>query len=288
MTERRGQMRSIDRGSPIPYYYQLQEILKQEIDNGRWQPGQLLPSEAEMTAIFGVSRSVTRKALDILEGDGQVHRVKGKGTLVAQPKFRYEAIAMAREWGVADVVEPALASVVALQRVAVSGHVGRLLDLKAGADVFELTFVHSVDGVPSSLAQMFLRTDATPALADTSIPVLVEGGANAADQLQDLYGLNIAESRLTIEATRANRFEAEKLDIETDSPVFLVASVDVDPDDNAVSFTRSVVRGDQFRFTAVVRRKDGDPSLVAPAFDAVRSPWFTDHHGNYAEPPNGG
>lgn len=283
MSDRRDQLRGIDRSSPIPYYYQLQEILKQEIDSGRWKPGQLLPSEAEMTAMFGVSRSVTRKALDILEGDGQIYRIKGKGTLVAQPKFRYEAIGIAREWGVGDDVQPTLSHVVAAQRVPVGGHVGRLLDLSPGTDVFELTFVHAVDGSPASLAQMFLRTDATPGLAEATLPVLVEGGANATDQLEDLYGLAIAASHLTIEATRANRFEAELLDIDIESPVFLVASIEVDADEEPVAFTRSVVRGDQFRFNAVVSRSEGNSPMLAPAIDAVRSPWLSEPRDDTVE-----
>ena len=32
-----------------------------------------------------MSRSVTRKALDLLEGEGRVLRVKGKGTLACSP-----------------------------------------------------------------------------------------------------------------------------------------------------------------------------------------------------------
>lgn len=36
----------LDRSSRVPLYYQLQEVLKQDIDAGYWQPGQLLPSEA--------------------------------------------------------------------------------------------------------------------------------------------------------------------------------------------------------------------------------------------------
>jgi hypothetical protein len=65
-----GPARPIDRSSPVPYYYQLQEILKEEIERGRWGPGDMLPSEAEICALFGISRTAIRKALDVLESDG--------------------------------------------------------------------------------------------------------------------------------------------------------------------------------------------------------------------------
>ncbi|HUY24173.1 MAG TPA: GntR family transcriptional regulator, partial [Candidatus Saccharimonadales bacterium] len=94
--------RSIDRATPIPYYYQLQEILKEEIERGTWQPGDLLPSEADLGQRFNLSRTVIRKALDVLEADGDISRVKGKGSIVAQPKFRWEATAGARDWRLAN------------------------------------------------------------------------------------------------------------------------------------------------------------------------------------------
>jgi len=56
----------LNRSSPVPLYYQLQEVLKQDIDAGYWQPGQLLPSEGELSTGLGVSRTVIRGALDVL------------------------------------------------------------------------------------------------------------------------------------------------------------------------------------------------------------------------------
>ena len=42
----------IDRSSPIPYYHQLQSILREGIAQGLWKPGDLLPSEATMISLF--------------------------------------------------------------------------------------------------------------------------------------------------------------------------------------------------------------------------------------------
>ncbi|HMJ97600.1 MAG TPA: GntR family transcriptional regulator [Thermoleophilaceae bacterium] len=244
---------SVDRSSPLPLYYQLQEALKQEMEGGRWKPGELLPSEAEMTAMFRVSRSVTRKALDILEADGQVYRIKGKGTVVAQPKFRYEAVAMAAEWTDTGDMDLNLSKLVGAQRVSVGGHAGRLLDQAPGDDVFELMFVESVGDVPACFTQMFLRPEATPALAEVELPELVEGDAEALVQFRDRYGLSLTESHLSIETTRANTFEADLLDIEGGSPVFLVAALDVGPENKPVAFSRSIMRTDHIRFSVVTR-----------------------------------
>lgn len=268
-------MPSIDRASPIPRYYQLQEILKQEIDDGRWKPGELLPSEQEMSELFGISRTVIRQALDILEGDGQVIRIKGKGTVVAQPKFRFEAIEAAADWSMGEApAQLLLATVVVNHRVPAGGYIGGLLGLAAGTDVNEIVYVQTVDDVPASLHQMFLSVDATDQLA-AGQPEFQVGGADLTSQLRDRFRLNLVESRLTIEATRTNPYEAELLDIDEDMPVFLVGSLEFDAEERPVAFSRTIVRSDHFRFTSVLRRSGEsiDPLSYAYTTGANHPTW---------------
>jgi GntR family transcriptional regulator, N-acetylglucosamine utilization regulator len=252
-------LRPVDRRSTIPFYYQLQEILKEEIEDGRWQPGELLPSEARLGLMFKVSRTVIRQALDVLEADGQVLRVKGKGTVVAEPKFRYEAVAAAHDHTQPEVDATAsLARILDVRLVSAGGQIGRLLQVTANEDLFEVTVVHAVGPTPASLVQMFLRVDSSArmrqAATDQNLQLQV-AGPDLLAQLTDSYGVAIVESQLTVEATRANDFEAEMLGLPLGTPMFLLSSVELAPDDVPVAFTRSVVRSDQFRFSLVLRRR---------------------------------
>ena len=53
--------------------------------------GEALPPEADLCATYGVSRTVVRQALAILEQDRQIIRVRGSGTFVAKPKVEQRA-----------------------------------------------------------------------------------------------------------------------------------------------------------------------------------------------------
>ena len=73
---------SIDRDSKIPLYEQIYILLKQDILNGKYENGDLLPSERELCVKFGVERITVRKSLENLAAEGLVVKIAGLGTRV--------------------------------------------------------------------------------------------------------------------------------------------------------------------------------------------------------------
>ena len=55
--------RELDRSSPIPYYFQLQQILRELIEQGEPKEGERLPGEHQLCESFAVSRTVVRQSL---------------------------------------------------------------------------------------------------------------------------------------------------------------------------------------------------------------------------------
>ena len=72
----------INREVPIPYYYQLEGLLRDQIRRGSWQAGQKVPSEKQLCEFYAVSRTTVRQAVSHLVGEGLLYHVKGKGTFV--------------------------------------------------------------------------------------------------------------------------------------------------------------------------------------------------------------
>jgi GntR family transcriptional regulator len=254
----------LDRHSPVPLYYQLQEVLKEDIDAGNWQPGEILPSEAELESALGVSRTVVRKALDVLEADGQVVRQKGRGTVVAPPKLLYDAVAAAQEWRSADASgRPVLSEVIDVRLVVAGGNLGKLLGVPADARLFEITAVAAVEG-PVSLTQAYVRCDASEVLraaSDNGSPLPLEvGGPELLAQLAGRCGLDLRRSDLTIETTTANEFERDHLSVRGNATTVLVSMVVRGAGDTPLAFLRSVVRSDSFRFTVSVPHEAGAPA----------------------------
>ncbi len=77
--------RTLNKEIPIPLYYQLKEILLEEIKQAA--PGTSLPTELELCEQFDISRPTVRQAINELVVEGYLTRMKGKSTLLLNPKF---------------------------------------------------------------------------------------------------------------------------------------------------------------------------------------------------------
>ena len=60
----------IDKHSPIPYYYQIEEWLRGLIANGQLEPGDMLADEITLAGQLGVSRMTVRHGLNHLANEG--------------------------------------------------------------------------------------------------------------------------------------------------------------------------------------------------------------------------
>ena len=267
-TPRQRDMRAIDQNSPVPYYYQLADILREEIDAGRWSVDELIPAEGSLTVIFGVSRSVTRKALDVLEGEGRVLRIKGKGTIVTKPKFSYGAVDAAGNWYTPRSNSVTLGEIISAGRVPAGGNLARLLDISPRSELWEIVLTHNLDGTVTSLTQMYLRVQGT--LTVSGPPEFEEGGPDIIHQLAAKYGVEVTDSKLEIDVTTASDFEAENLGVAVGSAVVQVSSVDSDAQGRLVGFVRTVNRMEHFFFAVDMHRiseKVGRRSATEMAVD---------------------
>lgn len=79
------QLGRIDRLNDRPPYRQIADHLRAAIDTGELEPGDQLPSEAELKDHYGVARMTARQAIQELRTEGRVVAEQGRGVFVRQP-----------------------------------------------------------------------------------------------------------------------------------------------------------------------------------------------------------
>lgn len=241
----------LDRGSFVPLYYQLQEHLKEMIEAGRWRPGERIPSEPELCRAYGVSRTVVRQALAILEDDRQVVRERGRGTFVAPPKLEQRVGGLSR---LLDAPRPDTTRIRVLDVREVRGErsVASALHLAPGSRLARFATLLEIGGRPLAITYSFFRAEGVRRLRE-----LVEPGADLDRSivLRD-FGIELEHSTVAIEASLCGKFEAEVFGVPHRSPVFLARCVEHRRRGRAVvpfEVARVEYRGDIVQFALELR-----------------------------------
>jgi GntR family transcriptional regulator len=245
---------TIDKASPVPYYYQLLQLLERAIASGTLAPGEKIPTEAVLCARYGVSRTVVRQALSDLDRTGLVTRHKGKGTFVAAPKVS-EFVAQSLTSPHEDLTargERLDTKVLRLEVEPVSPHVAQMLALPESDRIVLLERLRFLRGeplvvttahMPYSLCAPILDLD----MSDRSLFETYEGE----------LGHKLHRGTRAIESRAASAEVAEQLGVAEGSPVLVFSGVTYLEDGRPIEYFVGIHRGDRSRFETELFRPTG-------------------------------
>ncbi|WP_205018731.1 GntR family transcriptional regulator [Streptomyces sp. HB132] len=144
-------------------HHDIADDLRQQITTSGLQPGERLPSEADLAERYKVSTVTLRKALAVLQGEGLVAKMHGKGNFVSRP---HRKILYVGGWGTLDpwaAAEPALRVTVRSTIVPAQAHLTKLLKVPTGSPIVETTCLSHEGESPHGLAHIYTPRDLVPA-----------------------------------------------------------------------------------------------------------------------------
>ncbi|MGN6813512.1 MAG: GntR family transcriptional regulator [Thermomicrobiales bacterium] len=237
----------------MPRYQQLKELIREHVAKGEWRPGDLIPSERELSERFGVSRMTARQAITEVTNDGLLYRQQGKGTFVAWPKIAQQLSALTGFS--ADIQARGQrpgARVIEAQMVAVEPHAAIRLHIRPGQRAFRLYRVRLADAEPLALERVLISFFGCERLLDEDL------AANSLYQLLETrYGLPPVEAEQEIEAGLASEDDAQLLGIAPGSPVLLLRRTTYTTGHQPIEYAESVYRGDKYTFQVRLQRSAG-------------------------------
>jgi GntR family transcriptional regulator len=242
----------IDPNDFLPRYYQLANILRESIANGKFEAHQSIPSERQLETIYSVSRTTIRQAIDLLVRQGFLYREHGRGTFVSPQKLQK---------GISELTS---FSEDMKQR-----------GLNPGQKILEIGFVDPPGKVcqrlelPQDHGQVLrierLRLgDSVPMGVQTSYYNLPDGGDITREELeeygsiyrilQEKFHLIPTEADETLEVTLATPREASLLQIEAGSPLLMSERTTYSQYRRVIEFVKILYRGDRYRYYAKLTR----------------------------------
>ena len=150
------------RSAAAPYHRVKQHLLD-ALAKGRFPPGALMPSEADLVERFGVSRMTVNRALRELQAEGLIERVQGVGTFAAQ-LHRVSSTLTIRDLHdeISDRGHRHEARVQLARQEAAPAALAQQLGLAPGAPVFHTLIVHSEEGVALQCEDRYVNPACAP------------------------------------------------------------------------------------------------------------------------------
>jgi GntR family transcriptional regulator len=248
----------------VPLYWRVLAAIRSRITSGELPPGSRIPSEPELIAQYGVSRTTVREAVGRLVQEGLLIRESGRGTFVAAAAPRQVEQQLGTLTGFAEDVEllgmrPG-ARVLAAGLVTLSAEAAGRLGLQAGAQAYRLTRVRLADDAPLSLETVTFPFDIGTLVAQED-PETVRPYA----LLERRYGVLLHEADQTIKGRPATPEETALLGMQPPATVLELERVTFDVRGRAVEHALGIYRADRYSHRIRLRRQRAGDPLPRPA-----------------------
>ena len=243
-------MPTLERSNPLPLYYQLKEVLKEQIHAGHLAPHTSIPSEPELVNSYHVSRATVRQALAELVHEGLLYRQHGKGTFVCEPRVQQTVSILTsfteemkrrgkRPGGILLISE----------LVRGSETIRRQLQVTDTEQLIRFERLRTADGTPIAYETDYLPYPRAAAIYGRAREV-AEGS---------LYSLMIAEGltpsiiEQKLSADRANKREVELLAIAPDEPGLRLFCILFEQTGAPIACSESFYVGSRYAFEVTLR-----------------------------------
>jgi len=243
----------------------LTEIAQQElrwaITSGTYQPGSKLPTEAGLCELLGVSRTVVREALRVLEDDGLVSRRHGVGTFVRNHPILKN---LNFNFGITEMIESAGlgpgTSHLSIQKEPADQERSEQLRVSPGTSLITVERVRTANGRPvvysldTLTESLFQRADFDPQRLQTE---------SIYSMLQTSLGKVIEYGIARLLPVSAPERVAEQLHLSPNALTLYIVQTDYSIDDEPLVYSREYHLPDAFDFIVWRRgptRLRGSPS----------------------------
>lgn len=225
-------------------YLDIVNDIKAKIEKGMLKPGDILPSEHELSDFYDVSRTTLRKSLALLVNENYIYTIPGKGNFVCEPTSNHYQFYF-------DEIDSLNGEVDAVKLISVSSiSPGRKLmrELKIGSfeKVIKVQKAVQMDDEVVQYMTIFLPYQKGNPIVEDVINFANFHGIMEKGKMQFQM-----KKKLHIEITRPSHEIREYMGLSRDEYVYLVCQNIVSVEDNMpISYNEFYIRRDYFAINA--------------------------------------
>jgi GntR family transcriptional regulator len=233
---------ALNRNNPVPLYYQLVELLREQISAGAWQPGDQVPGERALSEQYAISRMTVRQAINYLVREGSLVAAQGRGTFVAAAKQTHDALHLL---GFTEAMlqrgEKPHNRLIE-QAVTASPLVAQQLGLGSAAQLLKLVRLRFADATPLLLETIYLPLHLFPGIEQADLEQ-----QSLYQVFEQRYSVRPMRANQTLEATVVNQYEQQLFAMQPGMPMILLSGVTYDSLNRPIEQFKAIYRGDRFK-----------------------------------------
>jgi GntR family transcriptional regulator len=236
----------------VPIYHQIMAGLSEQIRAGALLPGQLLPSETELSRALAISPMTARQAMNGLVTQGLIRRQRGVGSFVLPRQMDHplERMVGFTEDMQARGLQPA-SRILRVERVPAPAVLQEKLPGEAPAPVLRVKRVRLANDQPVGLHDAYVPG------ADFTQPDLERTGSLYA--LLAEKGIQLADCEETIDAVAADREAAALLKVSAGAPLLRATRFTWDQQGQIVEYVVALYRADLYQYRIRLTRAASVP-----------------------------
>lgn len=229
-------------------YMWVRNQLVADIEFGRLQPNESLPSERALSARFDVSRMTARHALVQLEKEGLAYKNGRRSRYVAEPIVDYDLSKSISFFASAASSDTELAiTVLGLETVVATDEQCDRLNLPAGSQIHFHSRLCQLGSRPAFVEKEFVSATRFPNLWDHDI-------AQPMSRLFEReYNVRSVRDQIVLKQCHLSTEISKILKVEKPAIGILLEQTVYDDEDTPISFGVQYWRGDVARFSADIR-----------------------------------
>lgn len=239
----------IDFKSKVPLYHQLKEQIKQNILNGTYKEGDLIPSEREFNDQYDLSSTTIRRALNDLVQENFLERKAGKGTFVHTQKVKrdlHKVIGFTnnmQEMGLKPSTH-----VLSKKKAPANAYARSCLGLEKGSEILRLKRLRLANDIPMMLETRYIRSDLCPGIETQEL------NSSLWNVFEQKYGLKPIRHAQNMNIAVVTGQSANMLTLEEGAHVFLIKGVTYVQDNLPIECEESFYRTDKYElaFEAII------------------------------------
>lgn len=237
------ELTALDRVNSTPLYVQLKNIIRSKISSEEWLPNTMIPSENELSSIYGISRMTARNVITQLVAEGLLYRIPGKGTFVNEAKIEITGLSYtglrSQLESQGQKVETKLLSI---ERVKCDEYVARKLNIAPNDEIYKIKRMRTANGIPVSYHKSFV-----PCALCKNLEAYDLENDQLCKILSEHFSLNRARVVETLESYIADVPKAEILGITPGFPLIMLQDTIATNSGEIFEYTRVYFRGDKIK-----------------------------------------